>query len=416
MKERISILVILISLITINVSNAQKTTIYVWDFLNKKGKQDDYTKRITRIFESHLQKYSEKYIVLERRNFSKSFEMQKSENAILSLNDIAQYKSKLKTIKADAVVLGDIINDKISNIFTLYIKFQIIETTEILEDEYQNIQGEIYYGNIKYLQDTIKNFVSKIINGKLIGHKTFRENVISPLVTKFVQIPIKSAQIQIKSVQIPIRSVQIPIKYLNKFKFGVRAGLNLANPFETKLENSKSLKMIPAYHVGGIVAYSLSKAFSLESGLLLSGKGAKLEEVYNSGAICSSTISPHYLEMPFNLLYSFDLRDAKLCLFVGGYLGVGISGKIKSESANDYNSIFGLINESTDIRFGTSADSHLKLTDFGWNIGGGVEIKIFLFRAQYNLGFSGMGLKNLGAKNIKSSVLEFSIGYMLLRI
>lgn len=382
MKRHISILVFLLLLTTINVSNAQ-TKIYVWNFLNEEGRQDEDTRKITDEFETQLSQYTNEYIVLERRDFSTGFEHQQSEKAILSLNDVGQYQSQLRTMSAEVVVFGKIVYDKVSDIFTFYAKFQNIETSQIQKSSL-NISRNILQRDIVKLQDLISKFVCSLIKGKQCAQDTIKEIIKTP----------------------------------NKFKFGVRYGLNLSNPFTTKLVDSKSLKMVTSYHIGGFVAYNLSNAFCLESGLLFSGKGAKLVEAKTDGSFwSSSTISPLYLEMPINALNTFDLGRAKLCLFTGLYIGVGISGKIKSISVKDKNgvyaeSIFGLVNESMDISFGTTVESHLKPIDVGMNIGAGLEIKNFLVRAQYSSGFYALGLKRMGAESSRSSVLGISTGYM----
>ena len=373
MKQGISIVMIIGLLIIVTVSKAQKTNICVMGFVNEKFEEDSITKDITEYFEKRLSQYKEKYtIVSTPKELHERY--LKNRKQFLTYNDIkSENKSQPEISAPEEAVYGHTVYKRRLKIYNLRITFINIKLEKTRVDNIF-INRELYEQEPVKLQNIINKFVDRIIDDK-----------------------------QIKSPK--------------KYKFGVIAGINPAYPPEKKLANSKTLKMATSYHVGVIVAPNGSNIFHVESGLRLSCKGAKLEEAYTSGTIWSrSTISPLYLEMPLNLLYSLDLGHAKMCLFGGGYVGIGISGKIKSESANDYGSIFGLYNESTAIRFGSTADSHLNQFDFGLNIGLGVEIiKNIFFRAQYNIDLSGMGLINLGEEKIKSSV-EFSIGYMFGRI
>lgn len=203
-------------------------------------------------------------------------------------------------------------------------------------------------------------------------------------------------------------------------KFGVRAGLNLAN-MTVKLLDDVSQKMNTSFHVGGIVEYSLSETYSIESGLLLSGKGKKVGFSKSESGITISgtgTISPLYIEVPINALYKLDLGSAKLHLFAGPYIGIGIGGKSKMEftatglPAGVTLEKLGFTNETTDVEFGTKDDSDFKRTDFGLNIGAGIEIKNILIRAQYGLGLSNLDPQGSNDSEIKNKVIGISMGYM----
>ena len=210
------------------------------------------------------------------------------------------------------------------------------------------------------------------------------------------------------------------IQAQGQLKFGVRAGLNLAD-MSLKETSGMTEKMITSFHVGGIAEYSLSESLSVEAGLLLSGKGKKLEYSESDQGVsigAKITIAPLYLEVPINAVFKVDLGSAKLQLFAGPYLGYGIGGKIKS----DYTasglpsgvtlSSLGFTNETTDIKFGTKDDSNLKATDFGLNIGAGVEMNNMLVRLQYGLGLSNLDPAGSSSNEMKNKVIGISVGYM----
>lgn len=221
-------------------------------------------------------------------------------------------------------------------------------------------------------------------------------------------------------LSIVVIALTMTTQSFGQVKFGVRAGLNLANMTVKDLGDAK-LKMNTSFHVGGIVEYSLAETFSIESGLLLSEKGTKEEYSLSLGSVTitgAGTISPLYLEIPINALYKVDLGSAKLHLFAGPYIGIGIGGKAKIEYTatglpSDVTlSSLGIEDESADIKFGTEDDSDLKGTDFGLNIGAGIEIKNLLVRAQYGLGLSNLDPKGLSVNDTKNRVIGISLGYM----
>lgn len=155
-------------------------------------------------------------------------------------------------------------------------------------------------------------------------------------------------------------------------KFGVKAGLNLANmslsgdEFD-ELEDSK--KMLITFQVGGVVEFDLAESVALQSGLMLVGKGFKLEE----GDITATT-NPMYLQIPALFLYKQEM------FYVGGgpYVGFGLFGKAKFED------------ESEDLNFGNGEDDDFAPLDFGLQFEGGV-----ILNGNIHLGAGyGLGLAN----------------------
>ncbi|MBA4410447.1 MAG: hypothetical protein C0397_13620 [Odoribacter sp.] len=212
--------------------------------------------------------------------------------------------------------------------------------------------------------------------------------------------------------------LSVTTQSLAQVKFGVRAGLNLANMAVKDFDDNK---MRTGFHIGGIVEYSLVESIGIEAGLLLSEKGVKYESTESEMGITVSakgSASPLYLEIPVNAMYKYNLENGKILLFAGPYFGYGIAGKIKSEfTASGLPSgvtlgSFGFENTSEDIKFGTSDDSDIKATDFGLNIGAGFEIKNLQIRAQYGLGLNNLDPDSDSDFDTKNRVIGFSLGYM----
>jgi hypothetical protein len=205
-------------------------------------------------------------------------------------------------------------------------------------------------------------------------------------------------------------------------KYGIRAGLNLTEMTLNLESSGLSQKMNTSLHLGGTFEYSLSEKFAIESGLMLSGKGSRIEDTESGNDITiksTSTISPLYIEVPINGLYILDFGAVKLQLFAGPYFAYAISGKIKTE----YTAIalpsgvtlesLQLTNESSDIKFGTSDESNIKGMDFGLNMGAGIEAKNFLIRAQCGWGFTNLDTGGSSTDDeLNNRVIGISMGYL----
>jgi len=176
-----------------------------------------------------------------------------------------------------------------------------------------------------------------------------------------------------------------------QIRIGVKAGLNLAN---INGKDAGSPKINPSYNVGGFAEFGVTDNFALEAGLALSGKGAKETEEN-----MTVTLSPLYLEIPINANLKIDLGAAKLLIFAGPYVGIGVGGQEKMEYESN--------NLSTDIKYGND-QGQLKRIDMGLNFGAGVEFNKIQIRAQYGLGLTNI----ISTTEVKNSVISISVGYM----
>ncbi len=197
-----------------------------------------------------------------------------------------------------------------------------------------------------------------------------------------------------------------------QIKYGVRAGLNLANMAFSEDLGDMDQSMNMSFHIGGILDYGLSETAGIEAGLLLSGKGTKLEGSYTEMGVTitsKSTMAPMYLEIPIHGYYNLDLGGAKLRIFAGPYFGFGIAGKYKMEMSGGGISL----DEEEDLEYGSEDDSDLASSDFGLNIGAGVNLGSILVSAQYGLGMANLDPAGSDDYTVKNKVIGISLTYLL---
>ena len=184
--------------------------------------------------------------------------------------------------------------------------------------------------------------------------------------------------------------------------FGVKGGLSLANMLIEDEDETMSdeFSMKPGFHVGGFIDYSLSDFLSVEASLLLNTKGFKWED---GDYIMKFKLL--YLDIPIALKASYNLSD-NLTMYgaVGPYLGIGLSGKAKSEYDGE--------TDEENIEWGNNEDEDdLKRFEFGATFGGGVEIGAIQVGISYDLGLANISSYTDYGSTIKNRVLKFSVGY-----
>lgn len=194
---------------------------------------------------------------------------------------------------------------------------------------------------------------------------------------------------------------------------GVRAGLNLSNMLDKDDEgtNSNDFKMKPGFNVGPTVEFPINEMFSFESGLLLSTKGFKYDEKGSDGGetyeynLKSNLL---YLDIPLTGKAYFDVKVAKIYGALGPYIGIGLSGKVKSEDT--YMGQTDSFND--DIKWGSDQETDdLKRLDYGLTIGAGVLINSIQIGLTYDLGFANISAYTDGGAKTSNRVLALSVGY-----
>ena len=195
--------------------------------------------------------------------------------------------------------------------------------------------------------------------------------------------------------------------------FGLRAGLNLSNLLIKDDEDiySENFKMNPGFHFGPTIEVPFSETFSFESGLLFSTKGAMAKEsesYMGSSYEYKEKIHLYYLDIPLTAKVTYEAGGLKVFGTFGPYVGLGLSGKIKSEYTEDGNTE----TDTDDIKFGSDEnEDDLRRPDFGLTIGAGIGIKSFEVGLNYNLGLANLSIVDEGGSKIKNRVLGISLAY-----
>lgn len=184
--------------------------------------------------------------------------------------------------------------------------------------------------------------------------------------------------------------------------FGIRAGLNLSKMLikDDDEKYSDDLKIKPGFHLGATVEFPIDEMFGIETGIIASTKGFKLNEE-DVGYNGSWTL--YYIDIPINGKVYYDAGDVKIYGAFGPYLGIGIYGASKATYMDE--------TEIEDIEWGNDDDEDdLKRFDMGLSFGAGVEIKSFIMGISYNLGLMNISPYFEDGFKIKNRVLEISAG------
>ena len=168
-------------------------------------------------------------------------------------------------------------------------------------------------------------------------------------------------------------------------KFGVRAGLNLADVALKSGDVKRESKIRPAFYVGGLAEFAFNDVVLMDAGLTYSNQGAKAKE--GDGAL-----RQHALNLPVWFKYDFAGFRPK----AGLYAGYILSQQLKTG------------NEITTV----DKDDY---KHFDYGIGLGAEYNLpnngLFFEASYNWGLANLE-KNGDSKNYANNrVIQVGVGY-----
>lgn len=181
-------------------------------------------------------------------------------------------------------------------------------------------------------------------------------------------------------------------------KFGIKAGLNLANLYadDVKDENFKA-----GFNAGLFAKLPVTKGFSIQPELLYSNKGAKL--AYDAGIFGGEgeyRFNLHYVELPVlavvNIVKNFNVH-------AGPYVSYLAGANITRVDDNDN------VNDISDLK----ADNFNRI-DYGLTGGVGLDFQNLTIGARYNYGLNEIGESGLSGeitKNSKNSVINVYLGF-----
>ena len=168
-------------------------------------------------------------------------------------------------------------------------------------------------------------------------------------------------------------------------KFGVRAGLNLADQAIKSRDVKVETKIRPAFYVGGLAEFAFNDVVLMDAGLTYSNNGAEIQGV-------DSKIVSHDLSLPVWFKYDFAGFRPKAGLYAGYVLSSQLkeNGKTETVKSDTYN-------------------------HFDYGIGLGAEYNLpnngLFFEASYNWGLANL-VKNGDAKNYQNNrTIYIGVGY-----
>ncbi len=205
----------------------------------------------------------------------------------------------------------------------------------------------------------------------------------------------------------------------------LRAGINLANVSTNNNGRVDDANSITSFQIGFIGDVPLAGKFlSLQPGIVFTGKGSKIENGVEGQFIeyYRQSSNPFYIEVPVNLILKTPIGSSnKFFAGAGPYLGIGVSGKVKTEGS----AIVG-VNGERNIRFSDDDPTTLseeegtgfgvlKRFDYGLNGTVGIEGKSIVLGVNYGLGLAKLqsGSNNNEDNNNKHRVLSITVGFKL---
>jgi hypothetical protein len=207
--------------------------------------------------------------------------------------------------------------------------------------------------------------------------------------------PFLTKQKMMKKLMIVIAAAAVSVNAKAQL-FYAQGGVNFANISTSNSGQTEKNYTLTTFNAGLMSSFGLSKIVDLETGLLVTGRGAKAESYFNNGNdYVKAKFNPLYLELPLNLLIKFPIAGGShLFVNAGPYAAIGIGGKSKQESK-----LGPLLSSSeTKIKFNdddpfTSQQedagyNKLKRFDYGLNFGGGIAFRHIILKANYGLGLA----------------------------
>lgn len=175
-----TILIAVLSLFLANAVYSQENKIYVWDFADRNGQRSDLTTSLTDEFEEALQ-FTECCKILQRRDYARLFSQRENEVGIIGIQNIpTEQKDRLKDLRAESVVFGEVFDDTNSGQFKISVSVEdfsgeILRSASVYMAKYNINNPQKRIEAVKELVDKLKFApnTSKPIETKTVGEWTF---------------------------------------------------------------------------------------------------------------------------------------------------------------------------------------------------------------------------------------------------
>ncbi len=223
--------------------------------------------------------------------------------------------------------------------------------------------------------------------------------------------------------------------YTHAQKAGIIGGMNLASMSfsDTSTVNETKYSSVNGFHFGLRIEFPISEKIFFEPGFVISKQGSQFEfeetttqpDQSGSGfdeshmSVIKTTVNSTYLNVPLNVKVKFAVKNSKIFVSAGPYLGLGMGGTMSTKTNTTITSTNPLSQsseiksetEDTSIPWGSHDTDFLKKMDFGLGFGTGIEVKKIQIGVGYNLGFANISTNTENIPSIKNKVLQISIGY-----
>lgn len=204
----------------------------------------------------------------------------------------------------------------------------------------------------------------------------------------------------------------------------LRVGVNMSNVSVASDGRVNKADMLTSFNAGIIGDVPLSPFFSIQPGVIFTGKGAQTESGDASSMnYVKETFNPYYVEVPVNFTLKAPIGKAtNFFIGAGPYAAMGIGGKNKIEGKilgasfkGESDIKFSNDNPTTTNREEDAGFGKLKRFDYGLNGTAGIEGKTIVLGVGYGYGLAKIasGTNSSADDKNKHRVLSFSIGFKL---
>ena len=181
-------------------------------------------------------------------------------------------------------------------------------------------------------------------------------------------------------------------------KVGIKAGLDFSG--ESLMGNGIKVttSSVTGFNAGVIMNIGLGTVF-IQPGLLFSQKGGS---TYGGQESVQETLN--YLEIPVNLVHWISNGYVMGFINTGPRLSIGISGQdVKSGST--------ISSQTQNVKFGSSTGDYNTL-DFGWGIGGGIQVGNVFTCFNYTFGVTNLLAGTTDGIAVANHSASIAIGFM----
>lgn len=208
---------------------------------------------------------------------------------------------------------------------------------------------------------------------------------------------------------------------------GPRLGLNLANGQSSLHGNSQTGMQ------AGLTLNAPFGRLAVQPSVLFSQKGfgtqTEATQTLDGTSYYSATttrVTLNYLDIPVNLVYTFGRRQG-FQIFAGPYIGIGLSGRVKTGSTSQTKEPGGSLQTNfresrQQVRFASTAGDdrslvYFRSTNAGLNAGVGYKEGPLLLQAGYVVGLTNMVPFTESAysygRRLNDHTVQFSLTYLL---